>query len=203
MGRRGAWLLILALTATVVIVLVLALGLGRRRMGFGVHTIRADAESLALVKEAGADWVVQLFSWREIARWRGQYNWDYPDAVVRGAEFHGLKLAIRLDQHPAWARTAPAANGPPDDLNDYGDFVEAVARRYRGRIRAYIIWNEPNLAREWGGGRPDPAGYVEMLKVAYARAKAADPHCLVVSAGLAPTNHQDDQALDDRLYLEA
>ena len=36
-----------------------------------------------------------------------------------------------------------------------GDFVYAVADRYKGRIRAYEVWNEPNLAREWGGRLPD------------------------------------------------
>lgn len=186
-----------------VLALAFRLAGGKHHLEYGIHTLRADGETLNLVKEAGADWLVQLFSWREIARWRDQYHWEYPDAVVRGAEFYGLKLAVRLDQHPAWARSRPAQNGPPDNLNDYGDFVQAVATRYRGRISAYIIWNEPNLAREWGDSTPDPIAYVEMLKVAYHRAKAADPECIIVSAGLAPTNHNDEQAMDDRLFLKA
>nr|HID14531.1 hypothetical protein [Anaerolineae bacterium] len=124
-GRWWLWLLALGLAFS--LVFGLALARGERRIGYGVHTLRADGETLALVKESGAGWVVQLFSWREIARWRGQYHWEYPDAVVRGAEFYGLKLVVRLDQHPAWARSRPAENGPPDDLNDYGDFVQAIA----------------------------------------------------------------------------
>jgi hypothetical protein len=157
---------------------------------------------LSLVSDAGFDWVVQVFSWREMARWRGLYDWEHPDAVVRGAEYFNLKLAARLDQHPDWARAEPADNGPPDDLSDYGDFVYAVASRYKGQIEGYVIWNEPNLAIEWGGDDPDPEAYVEMLKVAYTRIKEADPGALVVSAGLAPTNEQSTQALDDRLFLE-
>lgn len=172
-------------------------------IGYGMHTLRGDGRELALVAEAGFDSVVQLFNWREIARWRGLYNWEHPDAVVRGAEHHGLKLVVRLDQQPQWARARPADNGPPDDLADYGQFVYDVASRYKGRIKAYIIWNEPNLAREWGGQRPDPAAYVEMLKLAYLRIKEADPNALVVSAGLAPTNSQNEEALDDRIFLRA
>lgn len=170
---------------------------------YGIHTLRADGALLREIHELGADWVVQLFSWREIARWRGEYNWEYPDAVVRGAGFYGLKLAVRLDQQPRWARSDPVQNGPPDDLTDYGDFVQAVAERYRGQVSAYIIWNEPNLAVEWGNARPDAQAYVEMLKVAYGRIKQAAPDCLVVSAGLAPTNHHDAAAVDDRLFLRA
>jgi GH35 family endo-1,4-beta-xylanase len=171
-------------------------------LAHGMHTLRGDGEELALVQESGFDWVVQVFSWREIARWRGLYNWEQPDAVVRGAEYLGLNLVVRLDQHPEWARSQPAENAPPDDLSDYGDFVYAVASRYKGQIRGYIIWNEPNLAHEWGGEEPDAEAYVEMLKVAYARIKEADPNALVVSAGLAPTNDQTALAMDDRLYLE-
>jgi hypothetical protein len=198
--RIGLGLLLLA------IVIGAGLGLFLRaepeEIKCGIHTLRADGKELALVDQAGFDWVVQLFSWREIAWWRGLYNWEQPDAVVRGAEYYGLNLVVRLDQLPPWARTEPTDNGPPDDLTDYGEFVHAVARRYKGRVKAYVIWNEPNLALEWGGERPDPAAYVDMLKLAYVRIKEADPDALVVSAGLAPTNAQSDEALDDRLYLQ-
>ncbi len=172
-----------------------------RGIGCGMHTLRGDGRELALVAEAGCDSVVQLFSWREIARWRGLYNWEHPDAVVRGTDYYGLNLVARLDQHPSWARTKPADNGPPDDLGDYGQFVHDVAARYRGRIKAYVIWNEPNLAREWGDQRPDPAAYVEMLRLAHGMIKKADPGALVVSAGLAPTNDRTELALDDRIFL--
>jgi GH35 family endo-1,4-beta-xylanase len=177
-------------------------GLAPDRVLYGMHTLRGDGRELALVHESGFDWVVQVFSWREIAWWRRLYNWEQPDAVVRRAEYLGLNLVVRLDQHPDWARSRPAGNAPPDDLDDYGDFVYAVASRYKGQIRGYIIWNEPNLADEWGSDEPDAQAYVELLRVAYARIKEADPDALVVSAGLAPTNDQTAQAVDDRLYLE-
>jgi hypothetical protein len=188
-------------TAAILAAISLLLGTSRKGIGYGMHTLRGDGRELTLVAEAGFDSVAQLFSWREIARWRGLYNWEHPDAVVRGMEYYGLDLVVRLDQQPAWARTQPADNGPPDDLSDYGQFVYDVASRYKGRIKAYVIWNEPNLAREWGGQRPDPAAYVEMLKLAYVRIKEADPNALVVSAGLAPTNERSDEAQDDRLFL--
>ena len=57
----------------------------------------------------------------------------------------------------------------------FADFLAAVATRYKGRIQAYQIWNEPNLAREWGRQRPDPAGYARMLKTAYSAIKGIDP----------------------------
>lgn len=174
-----------------------------RQFHYAVHTLRANPQVLALARAAGFDTVVQLFSWREIEPTRGEFHWQYPDEVVRGAAYYGLDLVVRLDHHPAWASDAPLTlNAPPDDLEDYARFVRAVASRYRGRVRAYIIWNEPNLAREWGGRPPNPAEYVALLRVAHRAVKEADPEALVVSAGLAPTNHRDAEAMDDRLYLE-
>ena len=96
---------------------------------------------------------------------------------------------------------------PPDDLEDFGDHVYAVVRRYKGRIRYYQIWNEPNIYPEWGERPADPAGYVELLKVGYRRAKEADPDCVVIAAGLAQTIDETPAEFgprnrSDLLYLE-
>jgi hypothetical protein len=68
-------------------------------------------------------------------------------------------------------------------------------------VAAYQVWNEPNLAREWGGQPPDPQGYVEMLKGCYMAIKQADPEALVVSAGLAPTGNGPPAAMSDTQFL--
>ncbi len=175
-----------------------------RPLRVGVHTLPADRHSLALAVEAGFDTVVELFSWRQIEPTRDEWHWQHPDEVVAGAAHYGLALVVRLDQHPAWASDVPLAlNAPPDDVADYARFVGRVAERYRGRVLGYVIWNEPNLAIDWGGRPPDPAAYVELLCAAYRAVKQADPSALVVSAGLAPTNQNDNQAMDDRRFLRA
>ena len=158
---------------------------------------------LQLAREAGVDTIVELFSWRQIEPTEGQFHWQHPDEVVQGAEYYGLDVVARIDQHPHWASEAPLdLNAPPDQMADYSRFVSDVARRFRGRIKGYVIWNEPNLSFEWGGRVPDPAGYTAMLCEAYRAIKSADPDALVVSAGLAPTNQDDAEAMDDRRFLE-
>ncbi len=171
---------------------------------YGLHTLVADERTLPLVQAAGVDTVVQLFAWWEIEPTRGQFIWQPADEAVAGAEYYGLKLVIRLDKHPAWANARPLEAGrPPVDLVQYDRWVRTVVGRYKGRVAAYIIWNEPNLADEWSGLPPDPAAYVEVLQVGYRAVKETDPDALVVSAGLAPTNTRNETALDDRLFLEA
>jgi hypothetical protein len=82
---------------------------------------------------------------------------------------------------------------PPDNLQDYGDFVSAVATRYKGRIPAYQIWNEPNIYPEWGEYPISAEEYTDLLKVGYTSVKAADPAAIVVMGALASTIEVDRQ----------
>ena len=84
-----------------------------------VHTLRVDDETLRLASEAGFDAVVQVFSWFEIEPTREEWHWEYPDFVVRAAEYYGFDLIVRLDGLPAWA-TEPAIDeaAPPERSPD-------------------------------------------------------------------------------------
>jgi len=178
---------------------------------YGMHTNmwwKPDLieNDLDLVSEMGFGWVKQKFPWREIEGIeKGQYDWYRPDRIVEAVEAKGLKLLVRLDRQPFWSEPEDNLwheNQAPGDLNDFGDFCGAVAERYRGRIAAYQVWNEPNLSREWGDLPPDPVHYTELLKVCYTAIKAADPQAIVVSAGLAPTGTSSDQAMPDTDFLQ-
>lgn len=159
---------------------------------------------LRLVKEMGFTWIKQQFEWRYIEPHRkGTFEWQEPDRLVALAERYGLKILARVDNQPRWSRsdTLFPGVGPPDRLEDFADFLTALATRYRGRIQAYEIWNEPNLAREWGNRPPNPTEYVAMLRLAYQAIKKADPQAIVISAGLAPTTASGAVAMPDTDFL--
>ncbi len=174
---------------------------------YGVHTFlwwngEHRARDAQMVKDAGLTWVKELFPWRSIeGAGKGILDWSVADQVVQTLNDRGLKTIARVDFQPAWARAGGANNGPPDNYRDYGDFLYAMASRYRGRIQAYEIWNEPNLAREWGDRPPNAAEYVALLRVAYRRIKEADPNAMVITAGLAPTGTGLPHAIPDVQYL--
>lgn len=158
---------------------------------------------LQLVQDAGFRWVKQEFAWREIeGAAKGAFDWERTDRVMNQIDAHGLKVIARLGVQPQWAGGGYPEVGPPDNMQDFADFAAAVAQRYKGRIDAYQIWNEPNLAREWGNRPPNAAEYTEMLKLAYQAIKAVDPYPIIISAGLAPTTRNDDVARPDTYYIQ-
>jgi polysaccharide biosynthesis protein PslG len=131
------------------------------------------------------------------------YNWQRADAVVTETvdRFH-FRLIARIGGPPAWAITTPAdPTEPPVDLAALSGFCTDLATRYKGKITAYQVWNEPNLAREWNNRPPNAAAYVKLLKACYQAIKQADPDALIISAGLAPTGNDDATAMTDERYL--
>ncbi|MBN1955431.1 MAG: hypothetical protein JW900_10320 [Anaerolineae bacterium] len=161
-----------------------------------------------MVAAAGFYWIRQEFPWEDIEiHGRGDFvdrrndldgdgqvdavdAWAKYDHIVDLAGQYGLQLIVRLSNPPAWSRADGDARGtyaPPDDPADYGNYVYAVVSRYRGRIRYYQLWNEPNIYPEWGEQPVDPAAYTQLLCEGYRRAKEADPNAVIVSGALAQT----------------
>jgi polysaccharide biosynthesis protein PslG len=164
------------------------------------------ARDLDLARNGGFHWVKQRFEWRNIeGKAKGSFEWNEPDRIVDAISATGLKIIARVDNQPQWASSTVQwpGTGPPDDPKNWTDFLTALAQRYRGRIHAYEIWNEPNLDREWGDKSPDPAAYTAMLKSSYQVIKAADPQAVVVSAGMSPTTTRSAQAIPDMDFLRA
>lgn len=169
-------------------------------------------QSVRMLHEAGFGWVRQLFSWAEIepeAKGRfwdpktGRSSWDKWDRIVDAARGQGLAVIARVERPPNWSRRDNRhPERPPDNLDDYGDFIAQFAAHFKGRVRYYQVWNEPNRYEDWGYQPIDPPAYVRMLKLAYRRIKAVDPQAVVLSAALTPTTERSAKNLDDLVYLQ-
>jgi hypothetical protein len=86
------------------------------------------------------------------------YVWSATDRIVDLARASGVKLLFTVSgPGPFWASEQPSkCHGRglcPWRPNPtvFGQFAEAVAKRYRGRVDWYSIYNEPNIGRSSGG----------------------------------------------------
>jgi len=188
---------------------------------FGVNTFLEQEveeakvrQSLQMIRDAGFHWIRQEFPWEDIEEpgkgqyWDTKYNhstWDKYDLIVKLAPEYDIQIIARLDHPPVWTRHDGRARGdfaPPDNYNDYGDFVATVVNRYKGKIKYYQLWNEPNIYPEWGNQPVNAADYVRLLKIGYTRAKQADPNVVILSAGLAQTTEQGPKNVSDLTFLQ-
>lgn len=83
---------------------------------------------------------------------------------------------------PAGLEEPVFVDGAINPANPWGWFVYSVVHRYKDRVQAWEIWNEPDFDPFWSGSN---AEYVRLLKVGYLAAKAADPTTTVLFGGMA------------------
>ncbi|MBU0493822.1 MAG: cellulase family glycosylhydrolase, partial [Chloroflexi bacterium] len=170
------------------------------RVGVRANLLIAPADrqrTLDLAAALGIQWLGQQVIWRDFEGMPGQRDWRFLDEAVHEANGRGFKLLLSVTKAPAWAQS-----GSRIDPAAYGDFVAALVGRYKGQVQAIEVYNEPNLAAEWGGPC-SAAAYAALLKEAYRRIKAVDPAVVVVSAGLTPTGVSDGYtASDDVGFLQ-
>ena len=125
-------------------------------------------------------------AWPNLEPQKGQWDFSHLDRYVAIAESHGVEILLPLGLTPGWASSRPAewsGYGPgnaaePREISDWTDYVRQVATRYKGRIHAYEIWNEPNL-KDFFSGRPEQM--LELAHAAYDVLKQVDKGVIVVS----------------------
>ena len=195
---------------------------------FGVNTfLEQEVEpakrdrQLQLIQDAGFQWIRQQFPWADIEiSAKGNFDdcrnaqsapcisaWTKYDNIVELAAQHGINIVARLDAPPKWAQSIPGNFAPPSNLSDYGDYVAAVATRYKGKVKFYQIWNEPNNYPEWGEQPVNPEAFTQLLCVAYQRIKQIDPDANVIGPALTPTISLDpgpgaNTGLNDFIFLQ-
>ena len=162
----------------------------------GVHTrLENEVEpwkikkSLVMVRELGTPWVVEYFPWAFSEPRPGHYDFSHADLVVNHAHRQGLTVIARLGLVPEWARPRDTTSTylAPDAYPAFADYAAAFVRHFQGRVRYVILWNEPNLALEWGYRAPDAASYTQMLCTAATAIRAANPDVVILAGALAPT----------------
>jgi hypothetical protein len=137
--------------------------------------------------ETGA---IRLFdsAWLFVEPQRGQWVFENLDRDVEEAQKHHEDLHLMITSSPTWASARPAdgARAEPADIKDWEEYVGAVAKRYKGRVHTYELWNEPNLKSNYTGDIPH---LIALSKAAYRILKQTDPTVVVVSPALASGNN--------------
>jgi polysaccharide biosynthesis protein PslG len=168
----------------------------------------ADLVNAPRAQSAGFRVMASTVSWSRTQPSRGQYPFEQKDQygrtaanditnLVNAATSNGMKFGFRLIDPPQWAGGSPARVNPAD-LEDYAYHVV----RYAHPSLAYFeLFNEQNLASEWGGS-PDPGAYARLIAAVARGVKRADPSIPVINAGPSQRTGGRDGNMEDVDWLD-
>ena len=109
---------------------------GNATVGDAADTMRAVNDQL------GMDWVKMQVQWWLVHPDPDVEQWFFYDSVVEEAHKSGLNLMVSIVGAPAWTRADGTENGPPDDYNQYAEFLTELLQRYDGKVDAIEVWND-------------------------------------------------------------
>jgi hypothetical protein len=92
--------------------------------------------------------------WAKTEKVKGTYNFTWLDTLIDDARGRGLNILLETDYgNPAY----PGGGGfdlaggfptSPEALAAWDRWVEAMATRYKGKVRDWAMWNEPDINKQ-------------------------------------------------------
>lgn len=136
--------------------------------------------------------------WAEVAPSAGRWNFERMDIYVAQAGMHDATVLYPLGGTPRWASARPDEPCPYGfgcaaesvKIAHWEEYVRRVVQRYRGRIGAYELWNEPYFSDIPQDRKATSAFYtgsvanmVEMARIARKVLDAEDPSAILLTPG--------------------
>jgi hypothetical protein len=123
--------------------------------------------------------------WTLLEPRKGVYDWSEVDRIVdpyRAANFVPiLCLYGRNESVDPEAGVPSSARG--EVLKSWLEFTRAAALHFRGRVKYYEVWDEPNREDQWQVSGVSDFAY--LLKNTSVTIRSADPGALIAQGGLA------------------
>lgn len=150
---------------------------------YGINTHVPSDGMLAKCQAGNIGWGRVDLNWFAMETSKGVYSWGAIDAAVNSANARGIRLYATLAYTPSWANGGQDHTVPPTNPNDWKDFVRATVNRYKGSIRHWGLWNEPDLDQFFSG---TTSQYINTIVIPGAQAiREGDPTALRCAPDLA------------------
>lgn len=152
------------------------------------------------VAKLGVKWARVQTGWARTERTKGEYNFGWLDEVVDSL----LKMGVQPWFNLGYGNTLYTPGAPHETAVGYVPFnspearaawiayTQRIAEHFRGRVRHYEIWNEPNGAGFWRPNAPDPAGYAQLVKITAPEVRKRVPNAVIIGCALAGLGDQFD-----------
>ena len=188
---------------------------GPSRLGIGFEKLDRRAfepeKAYDLVADLGVHYVRIQSGWQRTETARGVYDFAWLDAIVDELVARGMEPWIDLvygnGLYTPSANVYYGAVGCPpifseEERRAWRDYVAAVVSRYKGRVRWYEVWNEPDGQHCWKHG-VNAAEYGDFAAETSRAIHAADPGAKAIVGVLCSVNLPYFRAMFERGAAEA
>lgn len=141
------------------------------------------ARNMEVLSQCGVKWIRAWWGWGMCEKERGKFDWaeyDRQFAAVDGAQMRVMPILLRyyarLEQEWSGPVKAGTIQHPPYKWEEWTNFVRHVAERYKGRVPAWEVWNEPTMS----GGTFTAKIYADLLRATTPALREVDPKATVV-----------------------
>lgn len=173
-----------------------SISIGASPLSVGYETLDRKlfdpSRTFAHAAQLGVKWARCQTGWARTERTPGQYDFGWLDEVVDGLRRIGIQPWFNLGYgNPLYTLGADetAVGYAPvfDDhaLEAWKRFTAAIAEHFRGRVRHYEIWNEPNITAFWKPGKPDARLYVRLVAHTAPILRQRVPNAILIGGALA------------------
>jgi len=128
--------------------------------------------------------------WTSIEPENNNWNFETLDQLVSIAEQNDKEIILTLGITPSWAAKNPdhistygglSTTSEPRNISDWNDYIRTLGLRYKGRIKYWEIWNEPDLYIFYTGSI---SKMVEMTQTAHTILKEIDNENKIISPSI-------------------
>ena len=131
-------------------------------------------ETLGMMVPAGVANIRCDFTWANIEKPKGNWDFSLCDEVVAKARAAGVTILPILDY------SHPDHGEPHVDQAPWREYVRRVVERYAADCPVFEVWNEQDHVK---GALQNPTNYLALLKCSYEEIKAAAPDARVAVGG--------------------
>ena len=153
-----------------------------------LHSMEGDVanhqRTIDLCKEAGIKLIRDEIHWGIVEREKGVLKID--DNILQNVENTvkaGIEPMIILDYGNKFYDDGKAPVSK-EAVEGFARYCEFMARTFKGKIRYWEIWNEPNTEYFWKRP-PDPKAYTNLLAAAYKACRKGNSGCTVIGLATA------------------
>ena len=128
-------------------------------------------------------WARLQTGWNRVERVKDQYDWAWLDESVDGLIERGIQPFFNVgygNKNYTEGETGAHPIISAEVQRAWARFVTALAKRYRGKVKYYEIWNEPNLKGFWRPGEIDPGRYVDLVRLSAPLIRKNCPGAVIV-----------------------